>query len=82
MNFPKVVPRSPRMLNRQGKKISVMTVENRIPNESDTAMGTTIWAAIEVSNNTGVSPKNVVNDVRRMGLNRTAPASTAASDAL
>ena len=58
--------------------MSVMAVANRIPNPSDTAIGTRNLAWMSVSNSMGVKPAKVVSEVNRMGRNRAAPASVAA----
>ena len=48
----------------------MITVPNRMPKPSETAMGMRNRAWSAVSKIIGANPKNVVNDVRTMGRNR------------
>ena len=66
---------------RNGIRISVITVANKMPKPSEMAIGTMNCADDDFSNSNGISPKNVVRDVSMTGRNLTTPArSTAANN--
>ena len=71
--------KSARMLYSAGTRIRVITVENKIPNPKDTAIGKIICACVDDSNIIGSRPKKVDNELSTIGLNLSAPASIEAN---
>ena len=64
---------------KQGTKINVINVVNKIPKPKETAKGTKNFAWVLVVKIKGIKPINVVSDVNIIALKRALPALLAAT---